>query len=67
MSDLGASFSWSLKGLYMVCTGIAFWRSCVISVRLSVGMEQVGSHWTDFYEIRLFFENLLRIISLNSS
>jgi hypothetical protein len=29
--------------------------SCVMSVR----MEQLGSHWTDFYEI-LYFENLSR-------
>jgi hypothetical protein len=25
--------------------------SFVISVRLSVRMEQLGSHWTDFHEI----------------
>jgi hypothetical protein len=33
------------------------------SVRLYVGMEQIGSHLTDFDEIiylRLFFENLSR-------
>jgi hypothetical protein len=37
--------------------------SYVMAVRLSVGMEQLGSHWTDFHEIsylRIFFEKLSR-------
>jgi len=25
--------------------------SCVMSVRMSVRMEQLGSHWTDFHEL----------------
>ena len=39
--------------------------SFVISVRLSVRMEQPGSHWTDFHEI--WYENLLENLSKNSS
>jgi hypothetical protein len=34
-------------------------NSLVISVRPSVGLEQLGSHWTDFHEnISGFLENL---------
>jgi len=33
--------------------------SCVVSLRPSVRMEQLGSHWTDFHEIWLYFESLL--------
>jgi hypothetical protein len=34
--------------------------SFVMSIRLSVRVEQLGSHWTDFHEI-LIFENLSKI------
>ena len=35
--------------------------SFVLFVRLSVGMEQLGSYWTDFHEIcYVFFENQSR-------
>jgi len=34
-----------------------------LSIRSSLRMEQLGSHWTDFYEIlylRIFFQNMSR-------
>jgi hypothetical protein len=44
--------------------------SCVMSVRLSVRMEQLGSHWTDFHEIlysRIFRKSAEKIqVSLKS-
>ena len=32
---------------------------------LFICMEQLGSHWKNFHEIRLFFENLLRKFKLH--
>jgi len=51
-----------------VCSSGAFAKlrqvtfSFVMSVCLSVRLEQVGCHWTDCHEIdiRVFFENLTR-------
>ena len=50
----------------------ARWQNCekrlLASSCLSVRMEQLGYHWTDFHETwysRVFFENLLRKLKFN--
>jgi len=42
--------------------------SFVVSVRLSVGMEKLGSHWTDFHEIWYlrFFRKSVKKIQVSS-
>jgi len=43
----------------MLGTFAKFRKAKLAASCLSVRMEQLGSHWTDFYEI-LYFENLSR-------
>jgi hypothetical protein len=41
--------------IFLLCLVAKLWKETatfVMSVRLSVRMERLGSHWTDFYEIR---------------
>jgi hypothetical protein len=53
-------FSYSFKVRSQYCGKLLPFSSCV-SVRLSVRMYQLGSHWTDFHEIRhvIIFKNTL--------
>ena len=57
---------WIIEGLYELLGAFAKLGKGITSffmpVRLSVRMEQFGSHWQDFkkYDISEFFENLAK-------
>jgi hypothetical protein len=48
---------WDETDSFVFFGALAKLRKAIVSFVMSARMEYLGSHWTDFHEILVFFEN----------